>query len=92
MHPQLGIPQLYHDQLNVIGEHLWQLKNDPEWHEDVEEAQPILEVMKNDTLSELSSEDKAALENLIFKARAVKKANLFETAKEAYAANSETAA
>ena len=22
MHPQLGVPQLYHDQLNVIGEHL----------------------------------------------------------------------
>ena len=22
MHPQLGIPQLYHNQLNVIGEHL----------------------------------------------------------------------
>ena len=73
MHPQLGIPQLYHDQLNVIGEHHWQLKNDPEWREDVEEALPILEVMQNNTLSELSSEDKAALENLIFKARAVKK-------------------
>ena len=73
MHPQLGIPQLYHDQLNIIGEHLWQLKNDPEWREDVEEALPILEVMKKDTLSELSSEDKAALENLIFKANAVQK-------------------
>ena len=73
MHPQLGIPQLYHDQLNVIGEHLWQLKNDPEWRKDVEEALPILEVMKKDTLSELSSQDKAALEDLIFKAKAVKK-------------------
>ena len=59
--------------LNVIGEHLWQLKNDPKWREDVEEALPILEVMKKDTLSELSSEDKAALEHLIFKAKAVKK-------------------
>ena len=29
--------------------------------------------MKKDTLSELSSEDKAALEDLIFKAKAVKK-------------------
>ena len=73
MHPQLGIPQLYHDQLNVIGEHLWQLKNDPEWREDAEEALPILEMMKKDTLSELSPEDKAALENLIFKANAVQK-------------------
>ena len=73
MHPQLGVPQLYHDQLNVIGEHLWQLQNDPEWREDVEDALPILEVMKKDTLSELSSEDKAALEDLIFKAKAVKK-------------------
>ena len=73
MHPQLGVPQLYHDQLNVIGEHLWQLRNDPEWRADVEEALPILEVMKKDTLSDLSSADKAALEDLILKANAVKK-------------------
>ena len=73
MHPQLGVPQLYHDQLNVIGEHLWQLHNDPEWRKDVEESLPILEVMKKDTLSELSSEDKAAFEHLIFKAKGVKK-------------------
>ena len=25
MHSQLGIPQLYQDQLNIIGEHLWEL-------------------------------------------------------------------
>ena len=73
MHPQLGILQLYHDQLNVIGEHLWQLHNDPEWREEVDEVLLILEVMKKDTLSELSSENKAALEDLIFKAKAVKK-------------------
>ena len=73
MHPQLGIPQLYHDQLNVIGEHLWQLHNNPKWCKDVEEALPILEVMKKDTLLELSLEDKAALKDLRFKAKAVKK-------------------
>jgi hypothetical protein len=27
IHPQMGLPQLYHDQLNVIAEHLWALKN-----------------------------------------------------------------
>ena len=31
MHPQYGIPQLYHDQLNIIGRHLWEIKNDPKW-------------------------------------------------------------
>ena len=28
-HSQLGIPQLFHDQLNVIAQHLWDLDNDP---------------------------------------------------------------
>ena len=31
LHPQLGIPQLYHDQLNVIASHLYDIKNDPQW-------------------------------------------------------------
>ena len=37
MHPQEGIPQLYHDQLNILGNHLWQLCYDPEWNTAVEE-------------------------------------------------------
>lgn len=28
MHPQNGTPQLYHDQLNIIGKHLWEIKHD----------------------------------------------------------------
>ena len=35
MHPQFGIPQLYHDQLNIIGEHLWEIKNNPDWNKSV---------------------------------------------------------
>jgi deoxyuridine 5'-triphosphate nucleotidohydrolase len=31
MHPQLGIPQVYHDQMNIIGEHLWDIAHDPKW-------------------------------------------------------------
>ena len=31
MHPQDGVPQLYFDQLHKIGEHLFQLKHDPQW-------------------------------------------------------------
>ena len=27
MHPQYGIPQLYHDQMNIIGKHLWDMKH-----------------------------------------------------------------
>ena len=38
MHPQLGIPQLYHDQLNIIGQHLWDIKNHPEWQQDVHQT------------------------------------------------------
>ncbi len=32
MHPQLGIPQLYHDQMNIIGTHLHDISNSPEWN------------------------------------------------------------
>ena len=38
MHPQLGVPQLYHDQLNIIGQHLWDIKNSPEWQDIVNDA------------------------------------------------------
>ena len=31
MHPQKGTPQLYHDQMNIIAQHLWDIKNEPEW-------------------------------------------------------------
>ena len=37
MHPQFGIPQLYHDQMNVIAKHLWDIKNSPEWQLDINE-------------------------------------------------------
>ncbi|GFH58223.1 hypothetical protein CTEN210_14699 [Chaetoceros tenuissimus] len=29
-----GMPQLFQDQMNVIGKHLWELQNSPEWQED----------------------------------------------------------
>ena len=72
MHPQLGRPQLYQDQLNIIGEHLWELQNDPEWQQEIEEALPCLEVMKGDTYADLSEEDKAALHKAL-QAKLVKK-------------------
>ena len=34
MHPQKGVPQLYFDQLNHIGKHLYQMKYDPDWQSD----------------------------------------------------------
>ena len=48
MHPQFGIPQLYHDQLNIIGQHLWSIKNDPETnkHRLEEVAHPISPTMQ----------------------------------------------
>ena len=72
MHPQMGIPQLYQDQLNVIAEHLWDLRHDPEWHNEIEEALPCLEVMKKDTYQDLSQEDKQALQKALM-ASSVKK-------------------
>ena len=57
MHPQMGIPQFYQDQLNVIAEHLWDLRHDPEWQHEIEEALPCLEVMKKDTYQYLYNED-----------------------------------
>ena len=46
MHPQKGIPQLYHDQMNVIGKHLWEMCNDPEWSSDIEDFLPLLETIR----------------------------------------------
>ena len=65
MHPQMGIPQLYQDQLNIIAEYLWELQHDPEWHHKIEEALPCLEVMKKDTYQDLSDEDKQALQKAL---------------------------
>ena len=48
MHFQRGIPQLYHDQLNVVGQHLWHLKHDPQFTPDIDEFLPLLEVLCKD--------------------------------------------
>ena len=72
MHPQMGIPQLYQDQLNIIGEHLWELRHDPEWHQEIEEAILCLELMKQNTYQDLSEEDKSALQKALM-ASSVKK-------------------
>ena len=61
MHLQQGIPQLYHDQMNVLGEHLWELWHDPEWNEALEEALACLEVMRKDTYNELSQSERELL-------------------------------
>ena len=34
MHPQHSVPQLYFDQLNQIGKHLFQMRYDPAWEAD----------------------------------------------------------
>ena len=65
MHPQMGISQLYQDQLNVIAEHLWDLRHDPECHHEIEEALPCLEVMKKETYQDLSEKDKRALQKAL---------------------------
>ena len=37
MHPQFGVPHLYHDQMNIIAKHLWELNHKPEWSKDIDE-------------------------------------------------------
>ena len=39
-HPQYGVPQLYHDQMNIIASHLWEMSNKPEWN--IEENESII--------------------------------------------------
>ena len=74
IHPQLGIPQLYHDQLSIISDHIWDLRYDPEWHAEAEDALPILEVIqKEGTYNNLPESDKVKLQDVLLKAASVKK-------------------
>ena len=74
MHPQLGIPQLYHDQLNIISDHIWDLRYNPEWHAEAEDALPILEVIRKEgTYENLPEQDKVKLQDVLLKAASVKK-------------------
>jgi hypothetical protein len=45
MHPQYGIPQLYHDQMNIIGKHLWDMKHEDCNPQDGEEVPFIQEAL-----------------------------------------------
>ena len=49
MYPQLGLPQLYHDQINIIGKHLWGIKNNPARQKKVNESivQPDIHTLKS---------------------------------------------
>ena len=80
MHPQKGIPHLYQDQLNIIGDHLWKLRYDPEWQSEIEEALLCFEVMKKDTYAELSDDDKAALHKAL-QASSIKKHGCYNNAR-----------
>ena len=74
MHPQLGIPQLSHDQLNIISDHIWDLYYDPEWHAAAEDVLPILEVIRKEgTYDNLLEQDKVKLQDVLLKAAPVKK-------------------
>lgn len=44
MHPQFGVPNLYHDQMNIIAKHLWEMNHKPQWtkHFDEEVISPYV--------------------------------------------------
>lgn len=52
LHPQLGVPQLYFDQMHHIGQHLFHLNTDPDWQTDAQredgpvEPPPSIKVSK----------------------------------------------
>jgi dUTP pyrophosphatase len=50
MHPQTGVPQLYFDQINHIGKHLFELRHDPDWMSDeLREEAPVIRRMQRAT-------------------------------------------
>ena len=60
MQPQMGIPQVYQDQMNVIGKHLWEIHNDPDWAEQINNAMPALKAInRSDTV--FTKNDKAQM-------------------------------
>ena len=38
MHPQFGVPHLYHDQLNIVAKHLWELSHKPQWYKQLDDS------------------------------------------------------
>ena len=46
MHPTYGIPQIYHDQLNIIAQHLTSIKQDIQLQRDVNDSDISKKVMK----------------------------------------------
>ena len=65
MHSQEGVPQLYQDQLNILGTHLWQIRYDPEWNSAVEEALPLLKVIKSQEYEDIAKEDREKLMDVL---------------------------
>ena len=37
MQPQFGMPHLYHDEMNIVGKHLWEMRHRPEWTKSFDE-------------------------------------------------------
>ena len=71
MQPQMGIPQVYQDQMNIIGQHLWEIQNDPDWSERVNNAMPAMEALnRNDTV--FTKNDKAQMHHAGMQINSVK--------------------
>ena len=72
MQPQMGIPQVYQDQMNIIGQHLWEIQNDPDWSERVNNAMPAMEALnRSDTV--FTKNDKAQMHHAGMRVNSVKK-------------------
>ena len=71
MQPQMGIPQVYQDQMNIIGKHLWDIQNDPDWSERVNYAMPAMEALnRNDNV--FTKNDKARMHHAYLQINTVK--------------------
>ena len=60
IHTEKGLPQLFHDQLNVVGKHLFELKHDPAYNEE------FAQIIGLDRISDehLTDDNRKILENL----------------------------
>jgi len=61
---QKVIPQLYYDQLNIVGKHLWDIANDPEWSSDIENFLPLLETIRKDPMHFSPADQKHSVHSL----------------------------
>lgn len=58
IHPQKGIPQLYHDQMNVIAQHLFDIKYNPFELPEMKDGYKLIQIANNNTSNTTTNKKK----------------------------------